>query len=69
VWSSTVLHIPVLEFRPPFALAYVDLDDGPRVLAHLREPRALTPGTAVCIEATPRGDLLAEPVTTEEPNR
>ncbi|GAA4658714.1 Zn-ribbon domain-containing OB-fold protein [Amycolatopsis dongchuanensis] len=35
VWSSTVVRIPVADRTPPYALAYVDLDDGPRILAHL----------------------------------
>jgi hypothetical protein len=35
VWSSTVVRIPVPGRMPPYALAYVDLDDGPRVLAHI----------------------------------
>lgn len=35
VWSSTVVRIPVAGRTPPYALAYVDLDDGPRILAHV----------------------------------
>lgn len=35
VWSSTVVRIPVPGRVPPYSLAYVDLDDGPRVLAHV----------------------------------
>lgn len=35
VWSSTVVRIAVPGHTPPYALAYVDLDDGPRVLAHV----------------------------------
>lgn len=34
VWSSTVVRIPIPGRVPPFRLAYVDLDDGPRILAH-----------------------------------
>lgn len=33
VFASTVVRIPVGERTPPYGLAYVDLDDGPRVLA------------------------------------
>lgn len=33
VFASTVVRIPVGDRTPPYALAYVDLDDGPRVLA------------------------------------
>jgi uncharacterized protein len=41
VWSATVVAIPVGDRRPPFGLAYLDLDDGPRVLVHLAEPAVL----------------------------
>lgn len=33
VFASTVVRIPVGDRIPPYALVYVDLDDGPRVLA------------------------------------
>ena len=59
VWSSTVVAIPVGDRRPPFGLAYVDLDDGPRVLAHLAAPAVLPPGTRLRITGTDRGDLVA----------
>lgn len=35
VWASTVVRVPVPGRTPPYSLAYVDLDDGPRVLAHV----------------------------------
>ena len=35
VWSATVVRIPVPGRTPPYGLAYVDLDDGPRILAHV----------------------------------
>lgn len=41
VWSATVVRIPVADRIPPYALAYVDLDDGPRVLAHSAAPVAV----------------------------
>lgn len=59
-WTSTVVAIPVGERRPPFGLAYLDLDDGPRVLVHLAEPRVLELGARLRITGTDRGDLLAE---------
>jgi uncharacterized OB-fold protein len=59
VWSATVVRIPVGERRPPFALAYVDLDDGPRLLVHLDDPTAPSIGTRVRITGTDRGDLVA----------
>lgn len=35
VWSATVLRVPLPGRPGPSMLAYVDLDDGPRVLAHV----------------------------------
>ena len=59
VWSSTVVAIPVNDRRPPFGLAYVDLDDGPRVLVHLQEPKVLPAGSRVVITGVDSGDLSA----------
>ncbi|WP_245548583.1 Zn-ribbon domain-containing OB-fold protein [Gordonia namibiensis] len=33
VWSRTTIHIAVGDHVPPYTVAYVDLDNGPRVLA------------------------------------
>ena len=60
-WSSTVVGIPVGERRPPFGLAYLDLDDGPRVLVHLADAALVAPGTRLRITGTDRGDLVAAP--------
>ncbi len=38
VFASTVIRIPVGDRRPPYGLAYVDLDDGPRLLAGTLDP-------------------------------
>jgi uncharacterized OB-fold protein len=35
VWSSTLLRVPLPGRQPPYVLAYVDLDRGPRILAHV----------------------------------
>jgi uncharacterized protein len=35
VWSSTVVRIAVPGRTPPYTLAYVDLNDGPRILAEV----------------------------------
>ncbi|MBW0092278.1 OB-fold domain-containing protein [Pseudonocardia sp. KRD-184] len=59
-WSSTVVAIRVGQRRPPFGLAYLDLDDGPRVLVHLAEPVVVPIGTRLRITGTDDGDLLAE---------
>ncbi|WP_068268792.1 Zn-ribbon domain-containing OB-fold protein [Aldersonia kunmingensis] len=58
-WSSTVVAIPVGTRKPPFGLAYVDLDDGPRVLVHLDKPAVLELGARVQISGTDDGDLVA----------
>ncbi len=59
VWSSTLVHIPVGRWKPPYALAYVDLDEGPRVMAHLQEPVKLRVGTRVRIVGGDEGgDLI-----------
>jgi uncharacterized protein len=34
VWSSTVIRVPIPGRTPPYGVAYVDLDDGPRVTVH-----------------------------------
>lgn len=49
VWSSTVLRIRVGGRTPPATLAYVNLDGGPRLLAHLPNgsSEALPPGARV----------------------
>ncbi len=59
VWSSTVVHIGLPNRKPPYSLAYVDLDQGPRVLAHVAAPRGrLAVGTRVRLTAaTANGDV------------
>lgn len=64
VWSSTVVHVSVPGQASPYGLAYVDLEDGPRILAHFR-PVANAPlvvGAAVrLVSLNVRGDLEVEP--------
>jgi uncharacterized OB-fold protein len=43
VWSATVVRVPVPGRTPPYVLAYVDLDEGPRVLAHVAGTDATAP--------------------------
>ena len=63
VWSATVVRIPVPERTPPYGLAYVDLDDGPRVLAHVDHARGAPIGGRVrLLPSTPDGDLFVEVV-------
>jgi uncharacterized OB-fold protein len=53
VWSGTVLRTPVADRTPPIGLAYVDFDEGPRVLCHFgddlagAEPEVPTVGARV----------------------
>ena len=49
VWASTVVHIPVGRREPPFGLAYVDVNEGPRILAHLADAALLPVGTSVTL--------------------
>lgn len=65
VWSSTLVHIPVGSWKPPYALAYIDLDQGPRVLAHLDAPMTLRVGTRVRIVGSDEGgDLIVAAETS-----
>lgn len=70
VWASTCLRVRVPGHEPPFAVAYVLLDDGPRVLVHTTGDAPLIPGTRARLAAvTVDGDLLAEPWGDEEDAR
>ena len=70
VWSSTVVRVPVPGRTPPYGLAYVDLDNGPRVLAHVADTgtdagtERVPPGTRVTIVGeTLDGDVLVAVVS------
>ena len=66
VWSSTVVRIPVPGHSAPYALAYVDLDGGPRVLVHVvrdgrpRPDPAPLDGRVRLTEPSADGDLRVE---------
>jgi hypothetical protein len=63
VWSTTTLHVASGGREAPYTLAYVDLDDGPRVLAHVEDgPRlALQVGERVRLAGqTSHGDPQVE---------
>ncbi len=56
VWSTTTLHVAGSGRTTPYTLAYVDLDDGPRVLAHVAGGR-IEVGARVRLDGTtPHGD-------------
>ena len=63
VFAATVLRVPVPGRTPPYALAYIDLDDGPRILAHVEgTDNALVPGVRVrVVGVTAQGDPLVAP--------
>ena len=62
VWAGTVVHLPVGHRKPPFALAFVDLDDGPRVLAHVVPAEALPVGSRARIIGEDEGDIVVRGV-------
>lgn len=54
VWASTVVHLSAPGRPCPYTLAYVDVDDGPRVLGHVPSPPGpgrLAAGTRVRVAA------------------
>lgn len=62
VWSWTTVRIAAPGREPPYTLAYVDLVDGPRILAHVDGALEATAiGAPVRIVGrTPLGDTLVE---------
>jgi uncharacterized OB-fold protein len=67
VWASTCLRVRVPGHQPPFAVAYVVLDDGPRVLVHTPGDQPLPPGSRARVsDVSESGDLVAEPVPTNQ---
>ena len=69
VWSSTVVHLDIDDIDPPYGLAYVDLDGGPRILAHTRVATSPIPvGTRVELSGTTaRGDAQIAAIEGERP--
>ncbi|NKY60595.1 hypothetical protein [Nocardia flavorosea] len=60
VWASTCLRVRVPDYPPPFAVAYLTLDDGPRVLVHTPGDSPIRPGRrATVTSVSPAGDLVA----------
>lgn len=58
VWSVTTIHVPSGDRDAPYTLAYVDLDDGPRVLTHVSDGVAApaVSGRVTLTGRTPHGD-------------
>jgi hypothetical protein len=51
VWAATIVRVPVGGYPPPRALAYIDIDDGPRVICEVEAvtETALEVGTRVVL--------------------
>jgi uncharacterized protein len=65
LWSRTTLRVPVQERPVPYILAYVDLDEGPRVLAHVEADPEHPPAVGARVRlsgTTPEGDLSVAPL-------
>lgn len=58
VWAHTTLHISVAGRAPGYTLAYVDLDDGPRILAHVEGGRPAVGSRVRVAGTTAEGDPL-----------
>lgn len=67
VWASTCLRVRVPGHQPPFAVAYLVLDEGPRILAHTGGDKPLPIGSrARVVDVTEDGDLVAEAISEEK---
>lgn len=62
IWSATVVRIDLPGHPAPRVLAYVDLDDGPRILAHVDATEPQTPPVGSHVQVT---DPTSRPPTVE----
>ena len=63
LWSTTTFYVSSGEREAPYTLGYVDLDHGPRLLAHVDDGPELEPAVAERVRLTgrtPVGDPLVE---------
>jgi uncharacterized OB-fold protein len=61
VFASTCMRVGVPGHRPPYAIAYLVLDDGPRVFVHTPGDVPVAPGSRARVVAiSADGDLVAE---------
>lgn len=68
IWAVTSVHISVQDRATPYLLAYVDLDDGPRILAHVQANPAGRPSVGDRVRlagVTSAGDPLVRPDATD----
>jgi uncharacterized OB-fold protein len=67
IYSVTTVRIPVIEdLTPPYFLALVDLDEGPRLLTNIEGPRASI-GDRVRVDWRSRGGLPPLPIFKHDP--
>lgn len=63
IFASTCLRVRVPGHEPPFGMAYLLLDEGPRIFVHTEGGDPLPAGSRAAVTAiTESGDLLARPV-------
>lgn len=62
VWSRTTINIAVGDHVPPYTVAYVDLDNGPRILAHVAGGNVDVGARVRLVGPTPGGDPRVEEV-------
>lgn len=63
LWATTTIHVASGGHAAPYTLGYVDLDEGPRVLAHVANGPELVPHVAERVRlvgSTDLGDLRVE---------
>lgn len=63
VFASTCLRVRVPGRTPPFAMAYLTLDDGPRILVHTPGAEPLPVGSRAVVTSV---DEAGDPVAEEE---
>lgn len=62
MWAAATVHLAIDHRQPPFTLAYVDLDAGPRVLTLVDGSEAPSVGTRMTIVGSQAGDILVREV-------
>lgn len=63
VWATTTFHVASGTREAPYTLAYVDLDDGPRLLAHVEGGAPVrVAGRVRLVGVTEHGDPAVEVV-------
>lgn len=61
IWAATIVRVSTPGFEAPYGLAYLDLDDGPRILVHV-PPEAVPVGSLMVLAGTnDAGNPMAVP--------